>query len=164
MTPVELAFKNKAKKELAAARPVKQSRRQEPEFELQCACHEYIEFQYPKFYAFHIANERKVKKYGKKQTPIEGVRLKRMGVKKGNPDYWILHPFDRDGIRYSGTVIELKAKGKLNNTSPEQKECIRQLKLIGYYVDVVDNLEDFIAIVDKNYLSLKQNRYGTSRA
>lgn len=141
-------------------RPEAPKVRQEAEFELQCFCHEYVQLQYPNLYAFHIPNERKVKTYGKKKIPIEGAKLKRAGVKKGNPDYWILQPFVADdGKRYIGTVIELKAPGKLSNTSPEQKQCIRDLQAIGYYVDVHDNLGDFINTVDKNYKHLKRKQW-----
>lgn len=141
-------------------RPEKPKVRQEAEYELQCACHGYMMLQYPDLYCFHIPNERKVKKYGKNQIPIEGAKLKKAGVKKGNPDYWICQPYtDSAGKFKLGTITELKAPGKLNNTSPEQKDCIRKLQRIGYFVTVVDNLEDFIELVDKNYKHLKRKQW-----
>lgn len=141
-------------------RPENPKVRQEAEFELQCACHEYMQLQYPNLYCFHIPNERKVKTYGKKKIPIEGAKLKRAGVKKGNPDYWILQPFTTaNGKYYIGTVIELKAPGKLANTSIEQKQCIRDLRTIGYFVEVIDSLSDFISTVDKIYNNLKRKQW-----
>lgn len=140
-------------------RPENPKIRQEAEFTLLCACHEYTQLQYPNLYCFHIPNERKVKTYGKNKIPIEGAKLKRAGVKKGNPDYWILKPFTIDNKNYLGTIIELKAPGKLSNTSPEQKQCIRDLQAIGYFVDVLDNLQDFINTVDKNYKQLKRKQW-----
>lgn len=137
-------------------KPQRKTVRQQLEFNLQCAAHEYMLSQYPLFYCFHIANERKVKKYGCRQIPIEGLKMKQAGVKKGNPDYWILEEFLRDGVQYKGTVIELKAKGKLNNTSPDQKRCIRDLKQRNFFVEVVDNIETFIEIIDKNYSQCKR--------
>lgn len=140
-------------------RPEKPQARQRLEFELQCACHAYIELQYPNFYSFHIANERKVKKVGRKQIPLEGAALKKAGVKRGNPDYWILESFELNGADYKGTIVELKAKGKLNNTSPEQKQCIRDLRARGYFVEVTDNIETFVDIIDRNYLKHKKNKW-----
>jgi len=134
--------------------------RKEEEFELQCACHEYMALQYPNLYCFHIPNERKVKTYGKNKIPIEGAKLKRAGVKRDNPDYWILQPFTTaNGKAYLGTVIELKAPGKLSTTSTDQKQCIRDLKTIGYFVEVIDSLSDFINTVDKIYNNLKRKQW-----
>lgn len=131
--------------------PVK--RNAQPEFELQCACMTYLKMQYKHLFAFHPANERKVKLVGKKKIPVEGNRLKQAGVKKGLLDIFILDPFEnQDGdMFYVGTVIELKAPGRIKDTSVDQEDCIRELKARNFYVEVVDSFDRFKQIIDLNY-------------
>jgi VRR-NUC domain len=67
----------------------------------------------------HFANERVC-------SIQQGLLLKRMGVKKGVPDFFLALPLER----YSGLWLELKV-GK-NKLSPEQEEFLNRKTQRGY--------------------------------
>ena len=87
----------------------------------------------------HVANERQT-------SPMRGGKLKKMGVKPGVPDILI---FDsRAG--FHGLAIELK-HGRGRNTE-SQMQFQLDLQNRGWAVHVVNNIDDFIRIVD-DYLN-----------
>lgn len=67
----------------------------------------------------HFANERTC-------SPMEGAKLKRMGVKKGVADFFLAVP----SLTYHGLWIELKV-GK-NKLSPEQQRFLERKNARGY--------------------------------
>ena len=71
---------------------------------------------------------------GRKRTAAEAGKLKAEGVKSGVPDVWL--PVPRQG--YHGLVIEMKAPGKLANTSEAQDRWIERLQDQGWCVGVCD--------------------------
>lgn len=79
---------------------------------------------------FHIPN-------GKRRNVIEAVNLKRMGVKRGVPDFFFPYPVHP----YHGLWIEVKeGKGAL---SPEQREFMLKTKSLGYYYEIARSVSDF---------------------
>jgi hypothetical protein len=88
---------------------------------------------------YHIPN-------GGKRTVVEGVILKRMGVKAGIPDFCI--PMARKG--YHGLYGELKRR-KGGVISVQQAYWLSELTKQGYYVFVAHGADEFIQQV-KNYM------------
>lgn len=121
------------------------------EDELQIAVTTYVQLQYKHLFYFHPANERKVKRVGKKQIPLEGIILKKKGVKKGLADCWFMDSFTMSGVTYKGLILELKALGCLNDTSIEQEQCLQDLEDRGFFCQVVDNFNDAKIIIDRCY-------------
>lgn len=75
-------------------------------------------------------------------------RLKAEGVKSGVPDLFLpaayftsAGPLRRDGPLYHGCYIEMKAPGKLKDTSPAQEDWHAYLSSAGFYVTVCDDWE-----------------------
>jgi len=82
---------------------------------------DWFRYEYPELKEdfHHFANQRKC-------TPMEGRKLKRMGVMRGVSDFFLAVP--RHG--HHGLWVELKAgAGRL---SPEQKEFIKRKNANGY--------------------------------
>lgn len=74
------------------------------------------------------------------------VKLSRMGMKKGFPDFFIYEP---RGI-YHGLAIELK-RVKGSKVSDEQKECLKALETRGYKAEVCKGFDEAKKVID-NYL------------
>ena len=90
---------------------------------------------------YHIPN-------GGKRSKIEGARFKRMGVRKGVCDYFVM----RASNGYHGLYIECKvAKNKL---TPEQKDFIGIADFEGYKTTVAYSSEQAIKII-YDYLGVK---------
>lgn len=88
----------------------------------------------------HVANERQT-------SPRRGGKLKKMGVKKGVPDVWILEP--RGGFK--GCVIELKTlRGK---PTQDQRYWIEQLQIRGYSAGFTYGIDNALESI-KYYLDL----------
>ncbi len=86
---------------------------------------------------FHPAN-------GGSRNAIEGVKLKRMGVKRGVPD--IILPMARKS--YHGLVIELKrVDGSLADLSVEQADWLDWFKGQGWFTDVALGFEEAKRII-----------------
>jgi hypothetical protein len=87
----------------------------------------------------HIANQRAT-------SPMQGAKLKRMGVKSGVSDLFIV----RSSGHWKGLWLELKSKtGKV---SPKQLQFLADMKAEGYDTAIcfgADNAIDYI----KKYLS-----------
>lgn len=81
----------------------------------------WFNFTYPQYKddIHHFANERKC-------SIAQGRLLKKMGVKKGVPDFFLAIPKDGKG----GLWIELKVG--INKPTPEQKEFLARKILMGY--------------------------------
>lgn len=113
---------------------------------LQIAVADYLRLQYPKVLFTHIANERQT-------TPQRGAKLKRMGVKKGMPDFTIFEPvFIRDyrhNVKFCGLAIELKIKP--NKLTKEQKEVLERLKSCGWQTDVCYDFDQAKKTIDEYF-------------
>jgi hypothetical protein len=72
---------------------------------------------------------------GRGRSKMEAGKLKAEGVKRGVLDVWL--PVRRRC--HSGLVIEVKAPGERNHTSPEQRWWIDFLERQGFMVAVYDN-------------------------
>lgn len=84
-------------------------------------------------------------------SPNEGIRkpqyvvkLKRMGMSVGFPDFFIYEP--RGG--YHGLAIELKRR-KCGRVTEEQKKCLKELSERGYYATVCYGFDDAKAVIDR---------------
>lgn len=113
----------------------------ESEFSIHIAVVKWFNLQYPiladDFH--HFANERRC-------TPREGYTLKRMGVKRGVPDFFLAYPRNN----YAGLWLELKSKnGKL---SAEQKLFLERKSQNGYAASCAWSFEQAQDIINK-YLS-----------
>lgn len=99
----------------------------------------YNTWKYPQLeLMFHVANEGK-------RNVVQGVKLKRMGLKKGVPD--LVLPCGNG--KYTGLYIELKtAKGR---PTAEQKKWIKNLTDAGNYAKVCYGFEDAVQTI-KHYL------------
>lgn len=107
---------------------------------------EAVAYQFPAIadLFYHIPN-------GGKRGKREAKKFKRMGVKKGIPDYFLSIA---RGI-YHGCYIEMKRKEDWK-ISKEQIEKIARLRAEGYYVDVAEGMEEGLSIL-RNYMILKEN-------
>jgi len=103
--------------------------------------------QFPGLSIMHSPNEGK-------RTRFEQARLNFVGKKKskGFPDLMI---FDTTLDGSKGLAIELKVvynSGQKNNPTKEQKDWLERLENAGYKVAVIYTLEDFIDLINQNYL------------
>lgn len=107
---------------------------------------EAVNWKYPYFSELfaHIPN-------GGKRTKREAVKFKKMGVKRGMPDYILCVP---RGV-YHGCFIEVKRKED-GDVSLYQRKRIELLREQGYFVDVAEGMEDGLSMIH-NYLKLKEN-------
>lgn len=111
-----------------------------PEYELQCACFEYIRLlektKFPELaLAFHPENEGK-------RTKAQQGRALRAGLKAGVPDICI--PVARG--KYHGLYIELKhGRGRLTKS---QQEYGGNLVLQGNKFLMLNNFDDFKIVLD----------------
>lgn len=109
-----------------------------PEDDLTISVANYIRMQYPKALFSHIPN-------GGKRNAREGARFKRMGTRKGMPDFLI---FDSNDPSIRGTAIELKIKP--NKPSPEQLEVIEKMKELKWSAHICYSFDEAKKIIDKN--------------
>lgn len=100
----------------------------------------YIRMQYPKVLFSHVPN-------GGKRSAREGARFKRMGVRKGIPDFLI---FETNDPHLRGLALELKVKP--NKPSPEQLEVIAELKRLKWVAEICYSFDETKKIID-TYLS-----------
>lgn len=100
----------------------------------------WFNFNYPQYESdfLHIANERQC-------SVMQGRLLKKMGVKKGIPDFFLAVPKDGKG----GLWIELKVG--TNKPTPEQKEFLSRMVTNGYTAVCVWGAEAAKEII-KTYL------------
>jgi len=91
---------------------------------------------------FHVPN-------GGSRNVVEATKLKRMGVKRGVPDIWVVIP--KKG--FSGLIIELKRQ-KGGSVSTEQKRWIEYLRNAGYSVHVCKGAGPAVEVVNW-YLGLQ---------
>ena len=102
------------------------------EHNIQKSCIDYFRMQYPKLLIFHVPNERK-------QSVIQGARLKSIGATAGIPDLVIV---GMDNIFF----VELKApKGKLTDS---QKTIHANLLSLGHMVYTCFSLHDFTEVCE----------------
>lgn len=100
----------------------------------------YIRLQYPKVLFSHVPN-------GGKRNAREGARFKRMGVRKGIPDFLI---FETNDPNLRGVALELKVKP--NKPSPEQVEVIAELKRLKWVAEICYSFDEAQKILN-TYLS-----------
>ena len=100
---------------------------------LQIQCIKWFDMQYPKYsnFLYHIRNG------GSMKSAREGMKFKRMGVRKGVPDLFLSIPT----AEYHGFYIELKKKG--GKPSEEQIANGYAYFDLGYKFAIIDDLEVF---------------------
>lgn len=104
------------------------------EMQMQIMVMDWLRMAHPvwhKKYVFHIANERKVSK-------LVGYWLKRMGVRSGVSDIFIMKPNDT----YHGAFLELKMPGK--KPSKTQIEFLEDAIECGYMAKVCHGFDHTI--------------------
>jgi len=103
------------------------------EANLQQQCVKWFDLQFPEYsrYLFHIRNGGSIK------SAREGLKFKRMGVRKGIPDLFLSLPTDA----WHGMYIELKKKG--GKPSKEQIENGEFFKKAGYNFEIIDDFKTF---------------------
>lgn len=113
---------------------------------LQIQCVRWFDIQYPFWskYLFHIRNGGSIK------SAREGMKFKRMGVRKGIPDLFLSIPH----IDWHGFYIELKKKG--GKPSLEQVENGKAFEDLGYKFLIIDDIEVFIDEVNEYMLKILQ--------
>lgn len=112
-------------------------RHAEPEHDLQVACVRWFRLQYSKwaFLLFAIPN-------GGKRNAITAAKLKAEGVVAGVPDLFLAIPCGG----YSGLFIEMK-NGKKGRLSESQESMIKELRAVGYRVEICRDFECFCSAV-----------------
>jgi hypothetical protein len=107
------------------------------EANLQQQCVKWFDMQYPQYsrYLFHIRNGGSIK------SAREGLKFKRMGVRKGIPDLFLSLPTSE----WHGMYIELKKKG--GKPSHEQLENCRHFRNVRYECEIIDDFDTFVRIV-----------------
>lgn len=111
---------------------------------LQIQCVKYFDMQYAYWsqYLYHIRNGGSIK------SAREGLKFKRMGVRKGVPDLFLSLPTNE----YHGFYIELKKKG--GKPSEEQLEKGYRYMELGYKFAIIDDIESFISEIDLYMLNI----------
>jgi hypothetical protein len=118
-----------------------------------CALMGRMEWQYPELYdlAFHVPNETR--------THIStAVKLKKMGVKAGVPDYFLAVPVGR----YHGLWIELKAPDQ-GCLSKAQKHWMTKLVNQGYAATVAYGADDAIWVISEYLIDVEIKTFRTRR-
>jgi len=107
------------------------------EANLQQQCVKWFDMQYPQYsrYLFHIRNGGSIK------SAREGLKFKRMGVRKGIPDLFLSLPTSE----WHGMYIELKKKG--GKASLEQLDNLEHYKKAGYKFEIIDDFGIFATFV-----------------
>jgi len=112
---------------------------------LQIACINWFKYQYPNilitsFPAGYVFAGTK------QQRQRTGKRMNDMGYCKGMPDLFIPYPIKSNHGDYCGLFIELKSEsGRVNK---EQQSTGAKLIELGYFVNVVRSIEEFINLVN----------------
>ncbi len=98
----------------------------------------YLKMQYPDVLFSHMP-------LGGKRNAREGLRLKKMGTKKGLPDFLI---FETNDPHLRGLAIELKVKP--NKPTPEQLEVLTDLKHLKWAAYVCYSFDEAQEVIDKH--------------
>lgn len=110
----------------------------QPETVIHIQIVEWLRQLHPDIPFIHVANERKT-------SPIHGLLLKRMGVRKGVSDLFLPKGNEHD----KGLWLEIKTeKGKA--TEP-QIEFIMEMQKLGYAGVIVHGFDQAIAIIQQFY-------------
>lgn len=111
---------------------------------LQIQCIKWFDAQYPFWsqFLFHIRNGGSIK------SPREGLKFKRMGVRRGIPDLFLSIPTNE----YHGFYIELKKKG--GKASEHQINYGFSLANLDYKFEIVSDLETFMKLVSDYMLNI----------
>lgn len=109
------------------------------EDQLQIAVSNYLKLQYPNVFWCHPPN-------GGKRNAMEGAKFKSMGVRAGMPDLLIFEQRHYGGFARA-LAIELKIKP--NKVTPEQTECLAQLKSRSWQTEVCYSFDEAKKIIDE---------------
>ena len=121
------------------------TRRRHPEHQLQTACFQWFNLQYPEFRGLLFAVPN-----GGGRSRIEAALLKAEGVVAGVADMLLLVP----SMGYAGLCIEFKAATKTAHQSEAQKNWERLINKHGAYkYTVVRTFEEFRTLMC-NYLAI----------
>lgn len=121
------------------------TRRRHPEHQLQTACFQWFNLQYPEFRGLLFAVPN-----GGGRSRIEAALLKAEGVVAGVADMLLLVP----SKGYAGLCIEFKAATKAAHQSEAQKKWERLINKHGAYkYTVVRTFEEFRTLT-YNYLAI----------
>lgn len=88
-----------------------------------------------------------------KRTGFQGAYLKRMGVRKGWPDYQLAFP--QNGS--CGLFVEVKTK-KNKRRNPDQDRILSNLEQVGYTATYAIGLDELISIFEKYLRDYKNER------
>ena len=129
------------------AKPRAPRRRQQPEYEAQCAVFAWaalMEGKYPDLkLLFSTLN-------GVRTSMRQAIKAKKAGMKKGVPDIWLPVVRSPDGNRiFVGLVGEMKAPKGV--TSPEQKAWLAALAKQGWQVGVWYSAEEAIETIARYF-------------
>ncbi|MCD8204607.1 MAG: VRR-NUC domain-containing protein [Coprobacillus sp.] len=115
-----------------------------PEHDLQVACLQWFNYQYPRLRGLLFAVPNGAMLNGTLlQRQRAGKRLKDEGMVAGVADLLLLVP----NQHYHGLCIEMKtAKGR---QSPSQKDWQRRVEGRGYHYIVVRGLDDFVDAIEE---------------
>lgn len=105
------------------------------EDELQIMVMNYVRAEYPGVLSFHVPN-------GGSRNPIEGGKLKRMGVLRGVSDVFII----KKTTLYSGLIIELKVRP--NKVTLEQYEFLVKISKEGFCTQVCFDFDEAKLVID----------------
>lgn len=121
------------------------TKRRHPEHQLQTACFQWFNLQYPEYRGLLFAVPN-----GGGRSRIEAALLKAEGVVAGVADMLLLVP----SKGYAGLCIEFKAASKIARQSEAQKDWERLINKHGAYkYTVVRTFEEFRALM-YNYLAV----------
>ncbi len=117
------------------------------EDQVQAAFIEWVRLNYHSIPAlklgFHPAN-------GGKRNIITAVKLKRLGVIPGVPDFML--PVPRNG--FTGCAIEFKRPHPPGKLTQDQKDYISGLREQGWFVEVCYSLEEAVFVIKQYFRSI----------
>lgn len=114
------------------------------ESDIQISCVQWFDVQYPKLVLYAIPNggSRTKTRIKGKDVPLESIRMKREGVRKGIADLFLMVA----SKGYNGLYIEMKtAKG---TQSEEQKAFEKECLKYGYKYVICRSLDQFMRTIN----------------
>ena len=108
--------------------------RSQPEFRLACVVSDFLAHAVPGLPITHIP-------LGENRDPITGSRLKRMGARRGYPDYM-------GAIPPHGRLLCLELKAEGGRLSPEQRAVKEALEAAGAVFAVIRSLDELRTVLE----------------
>lgn len=120
--------------------------RSQPEFRLACVVADYLARCVPDLPITHVP-------LGEQREAVTGARLKRMGARRGWPDYVA-------AVSPTGRLLALELKAESGRQSPEQRAVQAALEAAGARYAIIRSLDDLRAVLAELGVSTREHEAG----